>query len=140
MSVGFPACRHRGAEVASGVYVCAHPQVFMPAGADLESCRTCAATGVFCDRDPIVPEKHVVRTADPTMRSRPWNFLKSMADFVADGCRTLTQDEYRERLMVCTHCDQRTDNTCAICGCYLSLKARGRACRCPQNKWPPLEK
>ena len=131
-----PMCRHRGAELSSGVYRCEHPQVWTPGGADAASCRVCSEAGVFCNREPIAFAKRVTRTRDPEMRSRPWNFIKSMADFVADGCTTLSQEDYRARLMVCTHCAERTDNTCAICGCYLALKARGRAFKCPLGRWP----
>lgn len=137
-ATGFPTCRHRGEAVADGTFACNHPQVFMPGGVDLASCSTCAAVGRFCDKEPEVAEREVHRSKDANKRSRPWNLVKSLADFVADGCKTLTQEQYRERLVVCTHCDQRRDNTCNICGCYLSLKARGRAFKCPLDKWPKI--
>lgn len=107
-----------------------------PEGSDVEACRVCAQAGVFCDKDPIKVETQRLRTVDRKLWSRPWNLLKSLRDFVGDGCRTLSLEDYRARLMICTHCDQRERNTCAICGCYLSLKARGRAFRCPLDKWP----
>lgn len=134
-----PQCKHRGAPVRPGWFVCAHPQVMAPEGADAEACRVCAAAGVFCDRDPIVPPKNQVRTHDPRVGSRPWNLLKSLRDFVGDGCRTLSLEQYRERLMICTHCPQRERNTCSICGCHLALKARGRAFKCPLERWPPVQ-
>lgn len=109
-----------------------------PEGADAEACRVCAQAGVFCDKDPIEVAATKLRTVDRKLWSRPWNLLKSLRDFVGDGCRTLSLEDYQARLMICTHCDQRERNTCAICGCYLSLKARGRAFRCPLDKWPKV--
>ncbi|MFO0745522.1 MAG: DUF6171 family protein [Myxococcota bacterium] len=135
----FPTCRHRGQSLSADTYMCVHPQVFMPDGVDLASCMRCAEVGKFCDREPVVVERQEFRTKDPSQRSRPWNLVKSLADFVADGCKTLSHEDYRARLLVCTHCDQRRDNTCNVCGCYLSLKARGRAFKCPLDKWPRIE-
>lgn len=74
----------------------------------------------------------------PSLPRQVWNLATSLADFVVDRCRTVTEDEYRQRLEVCDACEERRDNRCTKCGCYLSLKARGRAFRCPLDKWPPL--
>ena len=132
-----PHCRHRGAEVRPGWVVCSHPHVLAPEGADLETCRICFEAGVFFDEHPIADHRQVKRSANRALWSKPWNLVKSMRDFVADGCRTLSLEDYRARLMVCTYCPERDRNTCSICGCHLNLKARGRAFRCPRDRWPP---
>ena len=67
-----------------------------------------------------------------------WNLAASLASFVADGCKRVTEQEYKTRLEICDACDQRHGNRCLKCGCRLSLKARGRAFQCPLNKWPPV--
>jgi peroxiredoxin len=72
----------------------------------------------------------------PSLARQAWSFAQAMADFVADGCKTLSEAEYRRRIEVCDGCDQRRGNRCLVCGCYLRLKARGRAFRCPLDKWP----
>jgi hypothetical protein len=72
----------------------------------------------------------------PPLPRQAWNLARSLADFVADGCRTVTPDEYRRRLEICDACDHRRANRCLKCGCRLSLKARGRAFQCPEGKWP----
>ncbi len=74
--------------------------------------------------------------AMPPLREQAWNLVRSLADFVADGCKTVSEDQYRQRLEICDGCDQRRGNRCRQCGCRLSLKARGRAFRCPLSKWP----
>jgi hypothetical protein len=79
-----------------------------------------------CDLDAAVP---------PGAAVRAWNVVRAAALFVADGLRTVAADVYRARLAVCDVCPQRQDDTCRVCGCRLSMKARGRAFRCPLGKW-----
>ena len=74
----------------------------------------------------------------PPLYQQAWNLAQSLTAFVADGCKTVTADQYRQRLEICDGCDRRRGNRCAACGCRLSLKARGRAFRCPLSKWPEV--
>ena len=73
----------------------------------------------------------------PPLHRQAWNLARSLADFVADGCKTVSEEDYRMRLEICDRCDQRRGNRCLKCGCRLSLKARGRVFKCPLGKWPP---
>ncbi len=109
---------------------------------------------------PVVPVGHVSNVSDPpegpvsttsgTSQSRPtsgppslarqaWNLARSLADFVADGCKTVTAEQYEHRLAICDGCDHRRSNRCMKCGCRLSLKAQGRAFQCPEGKWPAAD-
>lgn len=72
----------------------------------------------------------------PPLLRQAWNLAAALAGFVADGCQTVSAEEYGQRLEICDACDQRRDNRCMKCGCRLSLKARGRAFQCPEGKWP----
>ncbi len=74
----------------------------------------------------------------PPLHQQAWNLAKSLADFVADGCQTLSEEQYRRRLEICDACELRRGNRCTKCGCRLSLKARGRAFQCPMGKWPEV--
>ena len=74
----------------------------------------------------------------PSLARQAWNLAQSLADFVADGCTTVSEEQYRQRLEICDACDQRRDNRCMQCGCRLSLKVRGRVFRCPLDKWPDV--
>ncbi|MFM8223828.1 MAG: DUF6171 family protein, partial [Planctomycetaceae bacterium] len=65
-----------------------------------------------------------------------WNAARALSQFVADGCQTIPPDEYQERLEICEACDRQRNGRCLECGCWLSLKARGRAWQCPLDKWP----
>ena len=70
----------------------------------------------------------------PSLARQAWNLARSLADFVADGCKTVTREQYQARLEVCDSCEHRRSNRCMKCGCRLSLKAQGRAFKCPEGK------
>jgi hypothetical protein len=82
--------------------------------------------------------------ADPTHRPNPtfpqlvWNLASSVAAFIADGCHTVTREQYQMRLEICSPCEDRQEGACTRCGCNLALKAQGRAFGCPLGKWPDL--
>lgn len=130
-----PTCFHRGDLLRPGRYSCGHPQLRVEAGVDARTCTECAAAGLFCNREPKDMSSHVMRNKKPHLLSRVWNLTKSMRVFVADGLTTVSEDQYRRRLEICDGCDQRWNDDCKICGCRLSLKARGRAFSCPLGHW-----
>lgn len=37
----------------------------------------------------------------------------------------------RQRLAICRNCDHLNDGTCALCGCFVELRAAKRRMRCP---------
>ncbi len=78
------------------------------------------------------------RDSPPRFAQKAWNLAEAVAAFVADGLKTVTPEQYQERLSICDGCDRRRDNVCLECGCRLSVKARGRAFQCPLGKWPPV--
>jgi hypothetical protein len=87
------------------------------------------------ETDPLRDMNEIQRRF-PGLASQAWNLATALAEFVADGCRTVSAEEYHRRLEICDTCDERRGNRCLKCGCRLSLKARGRAFRCPLDKWP----
>jgi hypothetical protein len=74
----------------------------------------------------------------PPLWLQAWSLAGSLAAFLADGCRTVPQAEYEERLALCDACDRRRGVRCTACNCILPLKARGRAMLCPLDKWRVL--
>lgn len=120
-------------------------------GKFLHRCRRCgvertSATSKYhrrCDvpdlpgTSPTVPLS--LFQAMPNLASQAWNLVTSVAGFVADGMKTVNEDQYRQRLEICDVCDFRRNNRCLKCGCFLSLKACGRAFRCPAGKWPTVD-
>lgn len=98
--------------------------------------RQCDATSHLDDQSPRGRRRH--GKTMPRLTQQIWNLAKSTAEFIADGCKTVSADEYGERLEICDRCDHRSGNRCAKCGCYLALKARGQAFQCPAGKWPAV--
>jgi hypothetical protein len=74
----------------------------------------------------------------PPVSRQAWNLTRALAQFVSDGCKLVTEDQYRQRLETCDTCDQRRGGRCRKCGCRLRLKARGRAFKCLLGKWPKV--
>lgn len=67
-------------------------------------------------------------------------FAAAVRDFVADGFRTVSRDEYHARLRVCEACERRSRLFCGPCGCLIAAKAVPRAARCPDTppRWAPI--
>ena len=71
----------------------------------------------------------------PPVLRQAWNLAVSLKDFVMDGLTTVSRNEYEARLQICDSCNHRQDDRCLRCGCHLSVKARGRAFKCPAGLW-----
>ena len=59
----------------------------------------------------------------PPLHRQAWNLARALADFVADGLKTVSKEQYEARLQICDGCDRRRENRCLVCGCRLALKA-----------------
>ena len=130
-----PTCYHRGDLLRPDWYACNHPQLRVDSGVDARTCSECHAAGLFCNRAPRDMETQIARNRKPHLLSRVWSLAKSMRAFVNDGMTTVDEAQYQRRLEICDGCNQRWNDDCKICGCRLSLKARGRAFSCPLGSW-----
>jgi predicted RNA-binding Zn-ribbon protein involved in translation (DUF1610 family) len=114
---------------------------FEPVGENIR-CKRCGFTvrnpGVLAIRECPATVSYAETPALPSVPLMAWNLAKALAAFVADGCKTVTHEQYEERLKTCDGCEHRHNDRCSKCGCFLHLKARGRAFQCPANKWPQI--
>ena len=110
------------------------PGQFQPAAATEVASTESATDGSDHSGGAAAPHQKM-----PSLARQAWNLARSLADFVADGCKTVTREQYQARLKVCDSCEHRRSNRCMKCGCRLSLKAQGRAFKCPEGKWPAVE-
>ena len=97
----------------------------------------CSVCGYECSTRffKVCSEVAVSELRPPSIPKRAWNLAVSLAAFVADGCKTVDKEEYERRLHICDECEFRSSTRCLKCGCNLSLKAKGRAFKCPIGKW-----
>ncbi|MGA2259475.1 MAG: DUF6171 family protein [Thermoguttaceae bacterium] len=73
--------------------------------------------------------------AFPSLASQASNLFQAAVAFVGDGCALVDDAEYRHSLEICRTCDQRVGERCTACGCWIKVKARGRAFTCPLERW-----
>jgi len=66
------------------------------------------------------------------------SLASSMVDYMVDGGKKAGTDTLRSRLEVCTLCPHRTENRCAVCGCFIMRKAQWRSSECPLGHWNRL--
>lgn len=71
----------------------------------------------------------------PSIMAQAWSVATAIGAFIADGFQTVSAEEYARRMQICDGCDRRTENRCSECGCFLAVKAQGRAFTCPLNRW-----
>ncbi len=64
-------------------------------------------------------------------------YLSSLGDDVK-----CSADDYAARLAVCRACDRLSDGMCALCGCFVEVRAAKRAQNCPDlpHRWDKIEK
>lgn len=138
-----PICDYRVTTEEQDTFFCRHTRVRSSRSlVNPTICQMCEWRSVPCSKprrvpdDPLadVPPAPVVEF--PSVAQRVWDLAGSLRSFVADGLKTVTKEDYAIRLEICESCDQRRGNWCRQCGCFLTLKATGRAFRCPLSKWP----
>lgn len=45
------------------------------------------------------------------------------------------ESEYNRRLEICKSCEKLNAGTCMSCGCYVEIRAAGKAAHCPNKQW-----
>ena len=143
MPTNLPACDYRVDIDGDERIYCRHTSMIAPLNlVPGIACRVCHERTNICESPRPVPtddELLEILQADPKemppLATQAWNLVGAVKDFVADGLKTVTTEQYEARLAICDECDQRVGDRCVKCGCHLSIKARGRAFKCPLRKW-----
>lgn len=68
---------------------------------------------------------------------------KALAELIADYVASLPEElrassgEADRRLAICRECEELSDGTCRLCGCYVEARAAKAGMRCPAvpGKW-----
>ena len=131
-----PPCDYRITAESQALYGCRHRSVRTPGHlVTAEICRTCSLRTVPCD-DPRPVGDNQLPLQEPSLFTKGWNLATALATFISDGARLVDEDVYQQRLAICDVCEYRRGTSCALCGCGLKAKAKGRAFECPAEKWP----
>ena len=66
------------------------------------------------------------------------NSIRELIDLLPDHLRA-PDDDVSRRLSLCRECDHLTGGMCALCGCYVELRAANSIQRCPDvpARWLP---
>ena len=76
----------------------------------------------------------------PSIITMGGNYIKHLAEYVADGIQDVSKEHLEARLEICWLCDLRTaKEQCSLCGCPLVPKAKRRASYCDANKWREVD-
>lgn len=82
---------------------------------------------------------HDLRNADkieyPSAGAMVKSAAKAAADFAASGFKVIDATERERRLDICHACEFFDAGRCRKCGCFMTIKARIAASRCPIGKW-----
>ncbi|MCD8095283.1 MAG: DUF6171 family protein [Ruminococcus sp.] len=67
-------------------------------------------------------------------------FMRSLDEYIESYPKekSCTTSEYSHRLSICGKCENLKNEMCALCGCYVKLRALKINSRCPnvgENKW-----
>ncbi len=73
----------------------------------------------------------------PPLHVQAVSFVTAIAQLAGDGFRLADKKEFDRRVAICEACDLFIPKSgrCSKCGCFGSLKARGRVWTCPEGYW-----
>ncbi len=71
----------------------------------------------------------------PSLVQKAKNLTSAVVKQVAAGLPRVSDAAYAARMSVCESCEQKSGNSCKLCGCNLSTKARWATQKCPLDKW-----
>lgn len=60
-------------------------------------------------------------------------YTERLLEYIADvpEDKRVPEEEYQRRLAMCRECSQLADGMCAVCGCYVELRALKPSSYCP---------
>lgn len=86
----------------------------------------------------LEPKMPVEMPSFQTMALELTDALKqSLSGLATKGVLVVSDSKYTERIQVCEVCEffDKMQFRCGKCGCYMKMKARLDASKCPEAKW-----
>ncbi len=65
-------------------------------------------------------------------------YFVSLREYIANfpAEKSVPREEYERRLAICKECERLANGMCAVCGCYVELRALKKGESCPEgHKW-----
>jgi len=95
--------------------------------------------------NPFGDQKDINELIDSKQYPDFWKQIESFKKFSSDVGQTLTthnsimssQEDFENRMQICSECPEFNpeQKRCYLCGCYMELKAKFTASKCPASKW-----
>lgn len=87
--------------------------------------------------------QHVVPTDPPSGKQEPMpsygSMFKELSDsihhIVRSGIAVCSVEKHETRYAICLTCEFLHAGRCSKCGCFMKLKAKFEAMKCPEQKW-----
>tara|TARA_R100001594_G_scaffold139074_1_gene183170 strand:+ start:398 stop:634 length:237 start_codon:yes stop_codon:yes gene_type:complete len=78
-----------------------------------------------------------MKVIKPSFLSMVKSIAKDTANWVKNGAKKVSKEEYIRRAEVCDSCVHfiHKSNTCGVCGCWMDVKAKWKTTKCPKDKW-----
>jgi len=82
-------------------------------------------------------QEEAAKVAFPSRWQMLKNLMGSMGDLVTQGTDMRSPEEVERVLKICAECPYFREKgpRCAHCGCFLLVKVKATALKCPIDKW-----
>lgn len=74
-------------------------------------------------------------TGMPSLSDMAIGLGESLASIAKSGVAVASKEEHNRRYQICAECVNFTNGRCSICGCFMKIKAKFAAMRCPADFW-----
>lgn len=79
--------------------------------------------------------KATIPSKETTIGEKVKDFSDTAKKVIRSGFQLADDEEQSRRFSICKKCEYYTGTFCRICGCYMRLKTRLEAVKCPRNLW-----
>ena len=87
------------------------------------------------------PEEPPPLPHPPGLFKKAANLGEALIQHAMNGFENVPDEVRKIRLEICEACEEFTEQrSCNACGCYMDIKARWSAMKCPKNKWTAYQK
>lgn len=75
------------------------------------------------------------KAEDLTYSKMAKGLATSIKDIAKSKTKFCSSEEHDERYFICTNCEFLKNGRCTRCGCFMKIKTKFAAMKCPIGKW-----